>query len=118
MPASTVSIHPYFKVRAGQLEAARALLPRFVAATSGEAGVLHYEFTAKGDEIFCREAYVNADAVLKHLANVDALLQEMLTLADLSRLEFHGPAEELAQLHAPLAALHAAYFEVVARLER
>jgi hypothetical protein len=32
-------------------------------------------------------------------------LQQALTMADITRLEVHGPAAELAKLSAPLAAL-------------
>ena len=71
-----------------------------------------------GEEIFCREAYRDAEGVLAHLTNVGALLEEMLTLSELTRLEIHGPAEELARLRAPLAHLPVQWFEVVRRLVR
>jgi quinol monooxygenase YgiN len=45
MSQPNVSIHPYFKVRPGQLEAARALLPQFVARTATEAKCRYYNFT-------------------------------------------------------------------------
>ena len=51
-----------------------------------------------------------AEAALAHLDNVGALLGEMLKLADLSRLEIHGPAEELEKLKSPLADLKPAWF--------
>lgn len=110
MSQPPVSIHPYFKVHAGQMEAAQALLGRFVEQTKSEPACLFYEFTVSGDVVFCREAYRDADGVLAHLGNVDAQLKEMLTLSDLQRLEFHGPAEELDKLRAPLAALNPAWF--------
>ncbi len=118
MKSSPVSIHPYFKAREGNLAAAEALLPQFVEKTATEAKVLHYEFTQNGDEVFCREAYENADGVLAHLANVGDLLGKMLELCELTRLEFHGPAEELEKLKEPLAHLPAQWFVRVAGLER
>ncbi len=96
--ARSVSIHPYFKVRPGKFEAAKAMLPKFVAATVNEQRVLYYEFTINGDVIFCREAYSGADGALAHLANVGALLDELLKMVDLIRLEIHGPAGELEKL--------------------
>jgi quinol monooxygenase YgiN len=114
----SVSLHPYFKVRAGNMEAARALLPEFVAKTATEEKVLYYEFTINGDEVFCREAYTDADATLAHLANVGALLDRMLTLSDLTRLEIHGPAEELARLKEPLGKLNPAWFACECGLQR
>ncbi len=110
MPSPAVSIHPYFKVHPGQLAAAKALLPEFVARTKTEPACHSYEFTIDGDLVFCREAYANADAVLAHLANVEAQLGAMLKIADLTRLELHGPAAELERLRTPLADLKPAWF--------
>jgi hypothetical protein len=59
------------------------------------------EFTVNGDEIFCREGYTDAEGVLTHLDNVGALLTELLTMADLTRVEVHGPATELEKLKKP-----------------
>ena len=117
LSANTVTIHPYFKAHAGRAEAFRAALPAFIERTTGEAGNLFYEFSANGDEFFCREGYTGAEAVLAHLDNVGALLTEALKIADLARLEFHGPAAEIAKLKEPLAALNPAWFIVECRLE-
>jgi quinol monooxygenase YgiN len=116
-PPSTVSIHPYFKAHPGKIDAALALLPRFVERTRSETDVLYYEFTVSEDVIFCREAYPNAEGALAHLTNVDTLLKEMLSISDLIRLEFHGPATELAKLKEPLKELPVIWFELRDRLE-
>jgi quinol monooxygenase YgiN len=113
-----VSLHPYFKVQAGKMEYARALLREFVAKTTPEPGMHFYEFTINGDEVFCREAYVNAEGALAHLENVGALLEKMLTLANLTRLEIHGPAEELAKLKGPLGKLNPAWFAYECGVQR
>jgi quinol monooxygenase YgiN len=65
-----VSLHPYFKVHPGKLEAFKAALPAFVEKTKTEEKNLFYGFSINGDEVFCREAYTDADGVLKHLDNV------------------------------------------------
>ncbi len=118
MSQPTVSIHPYFKVHAGQIDAAKALLPQFVEKTQSEPLCVHYEFTINGDVVFCREAYRGAEGALAHLANVGALLGEMLKISDVERLEIHGPAEELEKLKAPLAELKPAWFAYACGLER
>jgi len=118
MSQPTVSIHPYFKVHPGQLEAAQALLPQFVARTATEAKCRFYEFTINGDEVFCREAYADAEGTLAHLENVGALLGEMLKVSDLLRLEIHGPAAELEKLRGPLAEFKPAWFTFACGLER
>lgn len=114
----SVSLHPYFKVHAGQLDAAKALLREFVAKTTTEKKVLYYEFTLNGDEVFCREAYVDAEGVLAHLTNVGAELDRMLTLSSLTRLEIHGPAAELEKLKGPLGGLKPAWFTYECGVQR
>ncbi len=110
LPSSVVSIHPYFKAHPGKMEQIRNLLTVFVEKTTAESKNFYYEFTINNDEVFCREGYADAEGVLVHLANINAELGEMLTLADLTRLEFHGPATELEKLKEPLASLNPAWF--------
>jgi quinol monooxygenase YgiN len=105
-----VSLHPYFKVHPGKLDAFKAGLPAFIEKTKTEQKNLFYDFTFNGDEVFCREGYVDAEGLLAHLANVDALFKEALRIADLTRLEVHGPADELEKLKEPLAALKPSWF--------
>ncbi len=100
-PFSTfVSLHPYFKAHPGKVEAAKAIFSRFVEKTAKEKDNLFYSFSVNGDEIFCREAYESAEGLLAHLENVSAPLAEMLKVAELIRVEVHGPAEELEKLKA------------------
>ena len=117
-PANVVSIHPYFKVHPGRFEAFKALLPAFVQATTAEPANLFYEFTLNGDEVFCREAYVGGAGVLAHLANVGTLLGEALKLAALTRLEIHGPAAELEQLHGAFSGLKPVWFNLECGVRR
>ena len=105
-----VSLHPYFKVHPGKLEVFKASLPSFVEKTASEEKNLFYGFTINGDEVFCREGYTDAEGVLAHLDNVGALLAEALKIADLIRVELHGPAKELDKLRGPLAHLNPAWF--------
>lgn len=105
-----VSLHPYFKVHSGKLEEVKARLPAFVEKTATERKNLFYGFSLNGDEMFCREGYTDADGVLAHLDNIGVLLTELLTLADLTRVEVHGPAVELGKLKGPLAHLNPAWF--------
>ena len=105
-----VSLHPYFKVPPDKMPHLKAILPEFAAKTRNETGNLFYEFTINGDEVFCREAYVNAEALLAHLDNVSAMLAQALTMAELVRIEVHGPAAELDKLKEPLAELNPAWF--------
>lgn len=105
-----VSLHPYFKVHPGKLDAFKAGFADFVKKTSSEEKNLFYEFTVNGDEVFCREGYADADGLLAHLDNVGAMLAEAMKMADLVRLELHGPAKELDKLRAPLAHLKPVWF--------
>lgn len=111
MAADTVcTLVPYFKIKEGQLAAFRAGVAGFVERTKAETGCVHYAFSYNGDVAHCREGYDNAAAVLAHLDNVGALLQEALKISEITRLEVHGPAAELDQLRAPLAGLNPQWF--------
>ena len=110
LPSNFVTLHPYFKAHPGKLEAIKAGLPAFREKTATEEGNLFYDFTINGDEIFCREGYNGAEALLAHLENVGPLLDEALKIADLIRLEVHGPAAELEKLRELLAHLKPQWF--------
>ena len=111
MPTDTCcSIHPYFQVAPGELAAFKALSQRFVERTQSEPGCLYYGFSFDGETAHCREGYQNAQALLAHLANVDDLISEALTIATISRVEVHGPEAELEKLREPLADLKPQFF--------
>src|SRR4026208_288274 len=113
LPANFVSLHPYFKVHPGQAENFKAGLSAFRDKTATEENNLFYDFTINGDEVFCRAGYAGAEALLVHLENVGELLAEALKIADLNRLEVHGPVAELEKLRIPLAHLKPAWFVCV-----
>lgn len=104
------TIVPYFKIHDGKREAFHALCERFVEQTHREAKCLYYGFSFDGDEVHCREGYEDAEGLLAHVDNVGGLIGEALQIADLSRLEVHGPEAELAKLRAPLAELNPQFF--------
>jgi quinol monooxygenase YgiN len=118
LPANLVTIHPYFKTHPDKGDDAAALMEKFVVKTRSETKCLFYEFTVSGDMVFCREGYEGAAGVLAHLENVGELLKEMLTISELARLEFHGPAEEIDQLRGPLAHLNPGWFVLRCGIER
>ncbi len=104
------TVVPYFKVHDGRMEDFRAVCERCVETTSTEPGCLYYGFSFAGEEAHCREGYVDGDAVLAHVGNIGPLLEEARTMADLTRLEIHGPEEELSKLREPLAELSPRFF--------
>jgi hypothetical protein len=118
MKPNFVSLHPYFRAHPGKIEAVKAAFPQFIEKTATEKDNLFYGFSVNGDEILCREAYQNAEGLLAHLENVGAPLSEILKVADLIRVEVHGPAEELEKLKAPMAHLKPAWFTLEASVAR
>ena len=104
------SLHPYFKVHEGQLDAFKTLCQQFVEMTGQEEKCLYYGFSFDGDHAHCREGYADAAGVLAHLENVSRLLQEALTIADMTRLEVHGPEAELDKLRGPLGSFEPQFF--------
>jgi hypothetical protein len=109
---------PYFEIQDGQLEAFKALGPKFVAKTKTEAGCMHYAFSFSGNTAHCREGYDNAEAVLAHLQNVGELLGEALKIAKIVRLEVHGPASQIEKLKGPMASLGPQYFALEEGIRR
>ena len=104
------TIVPYFKVHDGQLDAFRDLCKQLIERTGQEAKCLYYGFSFDGDEVHCREGYEDAEGLLAHLDNIGELFGEAFQIADLTRLEVHGPEGELAMLRAPLAELNPQFF--------
>jgi hypothetical protein len=86
------------------------LCEQFISVTAQEPKCLYYGFSFNGDDVHCREAYEEAEGLLTHLANVGALLNEVFKIAQVTRLEVHGIAEELAKLKEPLSNLAPTYF--------
>ena len=107
---TAVSIHPYFRIQPDQMETCKSFLAQFNEKVASEDKCLYYNFTFNDDVLCCREAYQDADGVQAHLENCGALLGEFLKIADLTRLEIHGPAEELEKLKPALADLNPEYF--------
>ena len=115
---NAVSLHPYFKLHAGQSEPVKAVLRAFIDKAAKEPGMLYYGFSINGDLLCCREAYLDAQAVLMHLENVGPEIQQLLTLSDLVRLEIHGPAAELETLRAPLGPYNPEWYTWIAGVSR
>jgi len=104
------TIVPYFKVLNGKLDPFKELCGKFVEKTSNEPKCLYYGFSFDRDQAHCREGYEDADGLLVHLDNVGTLLEKALKIAEITRLEVHGPEEELAKLREPLAKLKPQFF--------
>ncbi len=104
------SIAPYFKVFSGKLADFKELCEQFIEKTNEEPKCLYYGFSFDGEQAHCREGYEDAEGVLAHLNNVGSLLEEALKIADITRLEIHGPETELAKLREPLTHLKPQFF--------
>ncbi len=104
------TIVPYFEVPPDKLEQFKSIAERCVERTRSESGCLYYGFSFNGNVAHCREGYADGESALAHLENIAPLLQEALAIAKLTRLEVHGPAEELAKLREPMAQLKPQFF--------
>lgn len=73
---------------------AESFMRQMVDATKTKEsdGCLYYGFNIMGDTAFCREAYIDGAAVLRHLENAGPLVGEMLSsgAAKLESLELHA----------------------------
>lgn len=116
--STAVSIHPYFQIHPGKLDAFAEVIATFIKTTGTENGCLYYDFTLNGDEAFCREAYLDGDAALVHLENVDHVIKQALEISTMTRLEIHGPEAELEKMRGPLAGLSPGWFVHQGGLDR
>ena len=105
-----VTIVPYFKIPLGKMETVREMCSQFMQMTQTEPKCLYYGFSFDGDQMHCREGYEDAEGLLTHLASVGPLMGELMTFAPLTRIEVHGPEEEIAKLREPMANLNPQYF--------
>jgi len=117
-PDTCCTLVPYFKVAPGQLDAFKRIVETFVAKTRTEPGCVHYAFSFSGDEAHCREGYDDAAALLAHLENVNAPLQEALKISQITRLEVHAPAAQIEKLRGPLAGLNPQWFTLEGGIRR
>ncbi len=104
------TIVPYFKVPEENLTAFKVLCEKAVKKSQEEAKCLYYGFSFSAEMAFCREGYSDAQGVLAHLGNVKSILQEMFALAELVKIEIHGPAAEIDQLRGPLGSMNPDFF--------
>ena len=104
------TIVPYFKIHAGKIEAFKGMCQQCMDLTLSEPKCLYYGFSFNGDQAHCREGYQDAEGLLTHLKHISSLLSDILTIAELTRLEVHGPEVELAKLRGPLAELKPEFF--------
>jgi quinol monooxygenase YgiN len=77
MSKQCVTIHPYFEVAEGKLEEFKAIWKAMVPIVQNEEKCQFYEFSVKGNTIFCREGYDDAEGVLTHVGNVGGALQQV-----------------------------------------
>lgn len=97
------TIVPYLRIHEGKSKAFKTLCQQFVEKSSQEPKCLYYGWSFGGDLVHCREGYEDAAGLLAHLDHVAVLLTELFKIADITRLEVHGPARELDKLRKPLA---------------
>lgn len=95
---------------------AEPFMKQCVDATATEEGCIYYGWTIKGDKLYCREAYVDGDAVNVHLEGALPIVGAMLDsgAASLDKIELHGPAVELAKCKATGDELGAIFHETYA----
>jgi hypothetical protein len=107
----------YFKVLGGDLNNFKKLCGYWIEETNKEPDCLYCSFSVNGNIVNCRENYKNANAILAHLDNIGDLLFEALTITQISRLEIHGPENQLAKLQQPLANMNPQFFSSLPFIE-
>jgi quinol monooxygenase YgiN len=104
------SIVPYFKIAQGKVDAFKEVCQKLVENSRTEPKCLYYGYCFDGEEAHCREGYEDAEGAMVHLENTASLLKQALQVSELTRLEIHGPKEELMKLRDSVAHLRPQFF--------
>merc|ERR1740121_2534191 len=112
---TTVTMCPYFKIQAANLQLWKAQCDSFYERAKNEDGLLFYGFCFEevdGDcEVHVRQGFRDATSLLAHLRAIDVPIQAALKLSQLERVEVHGPASELRKVEAEQTAMGEAKFQ-------
>lgn len=110
---TAVFLLPRFKVELNKLPEFKAGFEAFYAKIDPVAEkMLCYGFTVDDTHgmVMCREAYVDAEGLLKHLENVAVPLKLALCVGTLDSIEVHGPAHQLEKLKGALTPLGCKFY--------
>merc|ERR1712144_9157 len=108
-----LTIQPTFTIK--DWEAAAPIMAEFAERTKTETGCLYYGWSRVDDKLFCREAYVDAAAVLAHLDNVGFLVGKLLESCSsnaLDKIALHGPSAELDKCKATMDGFGTTYWAI------
>ena len=107
---AAVSVHTYFMISKENLEAFKQLADDLIETTRGEMGCLCYGFFFADGEANCNESYKNGEAVIAHLSNVEDLVQRVIRISEIKRLEVHGSEQQISKLLFPLKEFSPKYY--------
>lgn len=107
---NAITIHPYFKIKEGQMEACKSFLTQFCEKVASEGGAS--TTTSLSRRMCCSaerpiETPPRCSRIWKTAVR---LLGEFGKITEVMRVEVHGPAAELEKLKAGLAGLNPEYF--------
>lgn len=106
-----VTLSPYFTIHIGKIEKFKEVWKNAYHTFKHQEDAAHYAFTFSDDntKAHCREGYRDAKSLLQHIEDVKGELAEILEgedpVAELTRLEVHGPKSEVDTLREPLKEL-------------
>ena len=112
------TVDAYFSVKPEQKDAFDEIVDRFVRETEKENGIRFYGWSTNGEEVHCRQGYLNAEGFLEHVGNVRHIFEEAVSISDCSRLAIHGPETELEKLREPMAEIPIQYFNLTKSFRR
>ena len=106
-----VTLIGWFDIRPGNATQFRKNCEAMVALRDKEPGHLASAYSFEGDEkAVSREDYENAEAVLRHMQIGEHIYQQTRELVDITGVELHGPAAELARLQDSFKDMAPRYF--------
>jgi len=99
-PMKLIKLRAQLKIKKGQLEAFKQLVPQFISAVKEkDRGTLMYDWYLNEDTMECSvlEDYADSNAALEHVAHVGDLLQKLMELGEMSIELYGNPNEEFSK---------------------
>lgn len=110
-----LTLSPFFHVPEGKMDEFRSLFTKFYEVTKQATQErLYYGFGVLNNTVCCRQGYKNAEGILAHLRDVDAVLQEAMAIVGPCGVDLSvtGPPEELEKLRIVLGPYTPKFFEL------
>lgn len=92
-----ITMHPHYKVK--NWEQAQPIVQEIIEKAAREPGCVLYSWHVDGDSLVCREAFLDSNALFRHLVMAGPLREALIAgPTAIERIEVHGPKTEITKI--------------------